>query len=49
MLREATTDPRPHAPSLPEAAAAAIQTCLAEEPRNRFENAAAFERAWRAV
>ena len=29
MLRDRTPDPRPHAPSLPEAAAAAIQTCLA--------------------
>ena len=49
MLRERTPDPRPHAPSLPEAAAVAIQTCLAEKPGDRFENAAAFERAWRAV
>jgi eukaryotic-like serine/threonine-protein kinase len=47
MLREPTPDPRPHAPSLPEAAAAAIQTCLAENPTDRFENAATFERKWR--
>jgi serine/threonine protein kinase len=49
MLREATPDPRPHARSLPEAAAAAIQTCLAEMPTDRFENAAAFERTWRSI
>jgi serine/threonine protein kinase len=47
MLREPTPDPRPHAPSLPEAAAAAIQICLAENSIDRFENAAAFERKWR--
>jgi hypothetical protein len=47
MLREATPDPRSHAPTLPEAAAAAIQRCLAENPPDRFENAAAFERKWR--
>jgi serine/threonine protein kinase len=47
MLREATPDPRPHAPTLPETAAAAIQTCLAELPTDRFESAAVFERKWR--
>jgi serine/threonine protein kinase len=49
MLRESTPDPRPLAPSLPEAAADAIRACLAREPRDRFEHAAAFERAWRAL
>jgi serine/threonine protein kinase len=49
MLREATPDPRPHAPELPDSAAAAIQTCLAEHPRDRFESAAAFEREWRSL
>jgi serine/threonine protein kinase len=49
MLREPTPDPRPHAPSLPEAAAAALQRCLAENPVDRFENAAALERTWRTI
>jgi eukaryotic-like serine/threonine-protein kinase len=49
MLRDRTPDPRPDAPSLPEAAAAAIQRCLAEKPGDRFENATAFERAWGAL
>jgi serine/threonine protein kinase len=49
MLRESPPDPREMAPELPEAAAAAIQMCLAKEPSERFESVTAFERAWRAI